>query len=428
MDQQFKLVNYKYFCLYIMMIVGLTNMAVAKANTSTNKSTNNSKQHAVNQNQSPTGQDTQVEQNFDKIRQFQSYDPATDLWSTIEEFKTVEILADTTQQRQENYIYYSFWAYNPDQRHWYKVNIRDYGYRYGRSNGSAYLEPSLEKEIAAKKKRDSLWKNLHFNISAGSGGTLYKINPHELQLFVRGHEYFLQTKADINKKEAYLINWFKGRYTKKSHITKQRVAYSKQAKTVVPIQEKFDFQGLAFNIPITTTLHFTCFQRLRLGLGSNFEIQYLRTLYLKKAASHIKPFVIKEPWLFNIKWFGLLGYKIVNNPKSAIILDTQLGKFYDTGSQLQLFWEDGKYLYTNWYVNVGIGYEKKLNNYLKLSSRLSGDYKNGNDQSYFAGNSTVVLHQTALHLDVGISFNFAKDTDGMDVEELDELLTPETGN
>ena len=72
-----------------------------------------------------------IERDFDTIRGFQSYDPATDKWSTIEDFDTVDILEDTTAQRADRYIYHSFWAYDAVTRRWHKVDIRDYGYKLG---------------------------------------------------------------------------------------------------------------------------------------------------------------------------------------------------------------------------------------------------------------------------------------------------------
>jgi hypothetical protein len=72
-----------------------------------------------------------VERNFNKLRDFYSYDPATDKWSTIEDFDTVEILEDPNDLRAERYLYYEFWAYDMITRYWHKVDIRDHGYKLG---------------------------------------------------------------------------------------------------------------------------------------------------------------------------------------------------------------------------------------------------------------------------------------------------------
>jgi hypothetical protein len=365
------------------------------------------------------------EQDFDKIRKFESYDPATGLWSSIEDFKTVEIFEDTTQRREENYIYESFWAYNANKKHWYKVNIRNYGYKYRLSKGGRDLKPGSESESEDEEVRDSAWKNLNLNLSIGGGGTWYEHKPQGLNLVVRDKEYFLQSKSDLAQDKAYLIKWFRSHYKNIGRAFVQPVAYSKQAKETISMDKAFSFRGIGLSIPITASLHYTFLKRFRLGLGSNFEIDYLKRLKLTGAASHIAAYELQQPWIYNFKWFGLVGYKFMLTPVSAIVVDTQVGMVYDVGSHPEKLWpsSDMGYFYRSWYANMGIGYEKKLNRYLKFTSRLSGDYKNYDDVDQFSPGSTVKLYQIGLHLDVGLSLNFAKDTDGeepvdLDVEEL----------
>ncbi|MFN7095517.1 MAG: hypothetical protein ACK4M7_09145, partial [Burkholderiales bacterium] len=125
--------------------------------------------------------------------------------------------------------------------------------------------------------------------------------------------------------------------------------------------------------------------------------------------------------LYNWRWFGLLGYKVMVKPTSAVVIDTQVGMIYDVGSKINKLWPIYKLrpLYTNWYVNLGVGYEKKLNRYLKLTTRLSGDYKGYDDSIYFKEEgSTVKLYHIGLHLDAGLSLNFAKDTAGEKTTEV----------
>ena len=63
--------------------------------------------------------------NFDQLRSFKSYDPATNKWYTIEDFETVDILEDTTAQREDQYIYHSFRAYDAVKDCW-QVDVRSY--------------------------------------------------------------------------------------------------------------------------------------------------------------------------------------------------------------------------------------------------------------------------------------------------------------
>ena len=57
-------------------------------------------------------------------------------------------------------------------------------------------------------------------------------------------------------------------------------------------------------------------------------------------------------------------------------------------------------------------------------TRLSGDYKRYKDTASFLSNDSVTLSQPALHLEVGITLNFAKDTEGNQIEAVDESTQP----
>ena len=368
-----------------------------------------------------------VEQDFDKIRESHSYDPATGKWSSIEDFETVEILEDTTQQREGRYIYYSFWAYDAAKKRWYKVDIRDYGYKY-RLGTKSLISETAQSETAPEEEEDkdrvSRWKNLGLSCSLGGGATLYNNDINNLQLIERDGDYFLQAQDDELKDKAHFIRWFRDSYEKQDRFLKQSVSYGSQTIKRVLIGKKFGFRGIGANIPITLALHYTFFKRLRIGAGSNFEINYLKKLATTGDASHIRDLALQEPWLYNLKWFGLLGFKIVRKPTQAWILDTQIGSVYDAGSRLKMLFKKRQYLHSNWYISIGVGYEKKLNNYFKLMTRLSGDYKRYKDTASFLSNDSVTLSQPALHLEVGITLNFAKDTEGNQIEAVDESTQP----
>lgn len=362
-----------------------------------------------------------VEKDFDKIRAFQSYDPATDQWSSIEGFETVEILEDTTQQREDRYIYYSFWAYDPAKKRWYKVDIRDYGYKYRLGKQKAESAPDQSATLPEEEEdqdKDSAWKNLGLSCSVGAGGAFYNNAVTKLQLIERDGEYFLQTQDGVLNNEAHFIRWFSDNYEKRSNFstTPGPGAYAPQASKKVPFDRNFFFRGYSFSLPVTLALHYTFFKRLRLGAGSNFEFNYLKKLAIKGDTPAIKDYTLPDPWLSNLKWFGLIGFKIMRKPRQAMILDVQIGRVYDSGSRWKAFWQERKYLYANWYFSVGLGYEKKLNNYFKLMTRLSGDYKRYKDTQPFSSGSAVTLSQPAIHLAVGLTFNFGKDTAGNEPE------------
>jgi hypothetical protein len=354
-----------------------------------------------------------AEKDFDKIRQFESYDPATDKWSLIEDFETVEILEDTTQQRKENFIYRSFWAYSAAKKHWYKVDIRDYGYRH--RLGNQVTDTGENQQGQESKNFDSAWKNLHVNLSVGGGGSWYEIRPQGLNLIVRDKEYFLQTPSGASEDKAFLIKWFRSPYKKIDRAFNHPIVYNKKVGQTISRNQKFGFRGIGINIPVTFSLHYTFFNRLRLGGGTNFEIVYLNRLKPTGAASSVAAYKLQKPWLYNWRWFGLLGYKIIAKPTSAVVIDTHVGMVYDMGSKFDY----SHYLYKSWYANLGVGYERKLNRYLRFTTRLSGDYRAYDDSSHFEEKGSMVkLYHIGLHLDAGLSLNFAKDTSGEETEEI----------
>lgn len=361
-----------------------------------------------------------AEKDFDQIRQFHSYDPKTGEWSAIEDFKTVKILEDTNiQPENDNYLYYNFWAYDRVRKQWYKVHIPPYGYRHKLNGENIGATPEQEEdEKASKMKRDSAWKHLRLDFSVGGGGTWYEHKAQGLTLLVEGQEYFLQTPQNSTENTVHRINWFTKPYTKQHRIFIHPTIYNTQAQGLAASKPSFSFRGLGPKLPITLTLHYTFFNRLRIGAGSTFEIHYLKKLYPTGQPASIAAYALRNPWLYTWKWFGMLGYKITDKPTSAIVMDIRMGRVYDVGSNLKLLWPISKihYLYTNWYVNLGIAYEKKLNRHLRFHSRLSGDYKNYEDNTYFAvKQSSVQLYHIGLQLETGVSFNFAKDTVGENI-------------
>jgi hypothetical protein len=362
-----------------------------------------------------------TEKDFDKIRQLGSYDPKTDTWSAIEDFKTIEILEDPLlRPENENYIYCNFWAYNSIQKHWYKVDIPAYGYRHKLKEKKIGGTNTQDQDVN-KIKRDSAWKHMRLDFSVGGGSTWYEYKPQGLSLLVEGEKYFFQTPKNSSENVAHLINWLTNPYTQENRVYMHPIIYNKKVGNLVTSKQRFGFRGLGGKVPISLSLHYTFFNRLRIGGGSSFEIGYLKKLKLTGSAAHIAAYELKKPWIYNWKWFGILGYNIMAKPNTAVVMDIRVGRVYEVGSDLSRLWPISKirYLYTNYYINLGICYEKKLNPYLRFSSRLSGDYTNYADKTYFAEKGRgIQLYHIGIQLETGVSFNFAKDTEGEKVKDL----------
>lgn len=370
-----------------------------------------------------------AEKDFDKIRSYQSYDPITKTWSAIEAFKEVEILEDATQHRDETYIYYSFWAYDTMDHQWKRVDIREYGYKYVQHTSDSATDMTKD-----AKNKFEFWKNLGLTFSVGGGSTYYVNKVNNLNLRVRKgqKEYFLQTpsSADAAQGKGYKIRWFSERPKRLNSIEHANVVNNQQSYDEA--KGNISFHGLGFNIPVTAALHYTFFNKLRVGAGGNIEINYLRKLYPHGNAEHIPAYETSKPWFYNVKWFGTLGYKVFQQEKHAVVIDTQLGVVFDYGNRKASLQSLMEYEYASFYVSLGGAHEIKLNDFCKFFYRLSGQFKQYYNAADFAAagdnkpsTSSITLWQPAIHLEIGTILNFGRDKNAEDEEDVAiEVDTP----
>ncbi len=359
-----------------------------------------------------------VERDFDTIREFQSYDPATDGWSKVEEFDGVDILEDATEQRDTCYLYLSFWAYDIMQKCWKKVDIRNYGYRLGGETAT-----QAEGDAPANKKSKNFtgfWKSWILGMRVGAGPTFFSNKINNLKVIETEQYFFLQPQGNGNNTESLEINWFSSSYKRvndpldgNSGALNVRYALDQNAH-VVGSDNQSAFEGIGWNIPTTTLfMHYNFFKRIRLGAGCELAINQLKELKLREGASNISKLKIVPQWFYNMAWFGLLGFKIVHSPRQDLVLDLQIGKNYNLGSDLNTLFRRLRYIYEGWLFGGGVAYERKLNNYFRFLVRLGGDWKKHDDTPKEMSNTdaSVILHQTVFHLDLGIQLGFGKDTE-----------------
>jgi hypothetical protein len=374
-----------------------------------------------------------AEKDFDKIRGYESYDPITNTWSAIEDFEEVELLEDATQHRDENYIYYSFWAYDPVAHQWKRVDIREYGYK-----NAKHPSPSDQATTKKpKKKKFEFWKNLGLTFAAG-GGFSYYINTFDnLNLIVRKgqKEHFLQVPGsqDASQGRAYKIRWFSEGFGKLNSLKHDNLVNNKQSYEEV--KGDFSFHGMGFYIPITTAIHYTFFKKLRIGVGNSLEVNYVKKMYPHGAAEHIIEYATSKPWFYHWKLFGTIGYKVFQQAKHAVVIDTQVGTVWDFGET----WKQipfGKYVYNGYYGSLGTAHEIKLNDFFKFFYRLSLQLKryyhtfgfnSTSDNKPSTPAASMTFWQPAIHLEIGTIFNFGRDKDVEDEdEEEDNELEAET--
>jgi hypothetical protein len=442
MSKKTSLLNNAYTHLLFTALLGIASLTTAYGKDTPNNKENTSTKNTTSKSISASEKDEvgnpiinssnePVEKEFDQIRTYQSYDPATNIWSQIQDFKTIEILEDSTQHRSDHYIYHSFWAYDTQHKKWKRVDIRDYGYRYGKyvpTPSSSTKEDQADKIEKDKKDSPNFWKNLGFTFLVGGGGTYYYNQLNGLDLMVKkatGELYAqVPSSSDTAQGKAHLIRWFYNG-NKKIRGVKNKGAFNDEYE---PISAgDINFRGIGLNIPITMGLHYTFFKKLRVGAGGNFEINYLKELTPRGKANGMAPYEPPINWVYNLKWFGTIGYKIFKRPKYAIVLDTQLGVVFDLGDspKQNLFQLINP---PTFHASLGIAYERKMNDYFKLIYRLSGDFKEySNTADFIPNDASINLYQPALHLEIGGILNFGRNIDEEDDADNTENTAEDTG-
>lgn len=348
-----------------------------------------------------------AEQDFDKIKSYESYDPITDTWSTIEDFEDVEIVEEVEKKPTTRYIYRSFWAYDPSKNEWYRVDINEYGYRK-----ITVIDEDEE------KKKWRFWKNLGLSVSAGLGGTyhMYHIKNLDLKIRKEQKEFFLENRDKSGK--VYKIQWLNQRPVKISTLE-----HANMANAYTPITHDHTFKGLGPNFPLTIALHYTFFNRLRIGVGLNYEINSLKILSWAKPDIEKVEYEVIKHWFYNIKYFGTLGYKIYKGKKHALLIDGKIGMARDYGDKDFSLME---YEYSNLYASVGPYHEIRLNNFFKFFYGFSLQWKNFHNNADFGNpnNSdakpSMFLWQPGAYLEVGITVNFGSDKEEEEPEQEEE--------
>ena len=412
-------------------VAAITNKSVTTTTTTIEAETNITSSTEVKMDVFNNSSKATLEKEFDKIRVYESFDPITNTWSKIEDFKNIEILEDSTKKRNENYIYRNFWAYDPYTKTWRRVYINDHGYKDAKPIPETAKTENidvLEDASQEQKGSSSFWNKLGLTFAVG-GGTTYYINQiHDLNVFIKKGEkkIFLQAPGTSDDKQGrgHLIQWFSRRNMIQKDINPNNVAHDKNSALEFEKTASGDirFQELGFNIPITAGLHYTFFKRLRIGAGGNLGINYLKTLQSAGSATHLSEYELLDPWFYDLKWFGTLGYKVFQQSKNAIIIDTQIGIVYDLGASIKENIQ--QYIGSSLYVSLGIAHERKLNNYFKFFYRLAADFKQYKDNSNFVSETAFVkFFQPSVRLEIGTILNFGKEEIDKDLTNMDLIDT-----
>ena len=118
----------------------------------------------------------EIKEEYNDIKNFETYDPVSKKRSKIKDFDTVEILTEGEEEREKELIYRNFWAYDSKTQKWYKVNIPNYGIE----------NPSFW---------EKLFRNLAFDVSIGPefGNRNLNVDGDNIGII-----------SDLNKNEAWI--------------------------------------------------------------------------------------------------------------------------------------------------------------------------------------------------------------------------------
>ena len=351
-----------------------------------------------------------VETDFDVIKKYDSYDPVTGTWSRIEAFEGVELLEDETETREDQYIHRGFWAYDSQEDKWHKVDIQAYR-RSANKSTTEHTEGNEgedDEEDKEQPKKDSLWKHLVLSLGAGGGGTVHfnkftKGENTSLELRRRDKDLFMCVGA-----MRYKLLWPKRR---PEQMISTGAGGSILNEKVVPDADGVTFRGVGGCIPVTLALHYTFFDRLRIGGGGNLIINYLPKLSPLENAQILGDFTLRSNPFYHLGWFGLVGFKVWRTAPHAVIFDVRIGQSYDFGATPL-----GERLYDGWHYNIGLGYERKVHGYFKLMTRLAFDWQSFSEK-LDTPKAVMTMQQPAIHLQLGINLNFGRDTEGDSAEE-----------
>ena len=369
-----------------------------------------------------------VERNFNKLRDFYSYDPATDKWSTIEDFDTVEILEDPNDLRAERYLYYEFWAYDMITRYWHKVDIRDHGYKLGKlpttENWARGAGDDMETpEDTPPEEPSTFWKNWAFGFRVGAGATFFKNILSNCSFTERDGKLFFQDAKGEKEEVAYAPNWF-------GKPCERIVRFGSGSKGTFSIKkaqigQEIVFSEWGWHMPVTVFTHYTLFKSFRIGAGSGLVISHLKEL-VDKTNGFTFEIPKSQQRFYNLNWFGLLGYKVMHSPVYDIVLDVQVGQNYSLGTSLKNAFKEKVNLDNGWLLSGGISYERKLSNYFRWIVRLGSDWRINDGTPGMEGDAFVAFHQIATHLELGMHVSFGEDTEEAEEKAKRELEEKET--
>lgn len=336
-----------------------------------------------------------VVRDFDTLRNYDSYDPSTDTWSAIEEFDGVDIIEkDTIEKRLEHYVYYNFWAYDPVQKAWQKVDIRDYGYKQA--------APARSEQTPVWN-----WANTVVGVRLGLGGTQHRCLLPNTGSFHRDSARYLYTDPSWESGHAMRTHWFgeADEHIENFHrvIGFTKKPYDASGKTLT-------YKGTALHIPFVLTLHHTFFDKIRVGGNAVLNTYYLKTIHSNDESTDSSYSVADQNrWFHHWAWSGLLGWKFFRRDTYDWVVELHMGRSYRIGSRLKTFLKEREHLGEGMYYKIGAQHEYRLANHVQWATGgfITCQVQRDDKAPVFLGeeSSRWLFNQAGLQLETGLHFN-----------------------
>lgn len=380
----------------------------------------------------PTDQDIKsqiVLDAYTKIENFSADDPAGQTWVPIKFFKIISNLHGNQpiDLPIDGNPYINFWAYNLSHQTWHNVNIIPYlqqantqlnsdspataakksmlpDHNTSLNEHNVATDELLEELLGVHTlsthpnagQAKSIWADLSFDCSIGTGAVFYTNRLEQMQLLQRGkNDYFFITKTN----EVYKPNWFHDTLNKikeQSFDPFDRIAHGGPANA--------SFKGIGWSVPITLGIQYVCWQQLLIGVGREMVFNATNRLVHNDAHIKHKEYSTHTKWSTQGRWFVKGGWYAFSNEKHRLFGDIRLCYVHHLGRICAALVPFGPYLHRALAYNLGLGYEQQLTDYLSCTARLSVEQQKfkqfSNTKAY---DYNIQYRQRAIYLQVGLS-------------------------
>ena len=356
---------------------------------------------------------------YEAISDWYAYDPDTKNWIQIKYFKIVKNNTSKGYLKIDLTPYANFWAYNSTQKEWHRVTLLKYLQKNnpaltdthplnqspGHSDGLA--EETLLQELVGTKQpittdhpvQHRIWSNFSLHIRLGTGISFYNNRLVNMKVLTQKGSYFFIPEPN-NDHKAYQPHWFYNAIDELPEFD------SKQVYNVSHGGSNAIFKGKGAAWPITLGVQYKFLKKLFVGIGREIVLNHTSQLLHNDALIENKLLKLAKKWSAQGRWFLQGGWYFFHHTKHSIFGDIGIMYVHHLGGKLRRAIASTSYLHQTYSINPGIGYERKLTDYLSVTSRFSMEwqrFKEFSNQSY-----NIIYTKPAIYLQIGLAVRAAK--------------------